>query len=304
MARHLVLGAGPVGRATAEALQRAGEDVVVASRSGRPAGERVRTMALDATDADAVTAAADGATAIHNCLNPAHYHRWPQEWPPMATALLTAAERTGAVLVTASNLYPYGPVDTPMREGMPDAATDVKGRVRAQMWAQARAAHDSGRAQVVEVRASDYVGSGVGAAGHLPRVTPAALAGRTARVFGDPDQPHSWTDVLDVGRLMAHLAVSPQTWGRVWHAPTNPPRSQRQALADICAAAGRPAPKVASMPRSLLRLVAPAMPMLRELNGIAYQFERPFVMDSTAAQQELGLEPTPWPQVCRRTAAG
>ena len=33
-------------------------------------------------------------------------------------------------------------------------------------------------------------------------------------------------------------------------------------------------------------------------------FRRPYVMDSTLTQQTLELTPTPWPEVCRRTAEG
>jgi nucleoside-diphosphate-sugar epimerase len=304
MSTHVILGAGPVGRHTAAELLLRGEKVVVASRSGRSAGHGVTTMALDATDVDAVARAAEGAASIHNCLNPPHYHRWPQEWPPMAAAILTAAERTGAVLVTSSNLYAYGPVDGPMREGMPDAATFSKGIVRAQMWAEALAAHTAGRVRAVEVRASDYVGSGIGDGSHLGRLTPAILDGKTARVFGDADVAHTWTDVRDVGRTMAHLALTASTWGRVWHVPSNPPRTQREALTDICAAAVRPAPRVSAMPQPMLRALGLVVPILRELREVAYQFDRSFVMDSSAAQEELGLAPTPWDEVCRRSLDG
>src|SRR3712207_9184932 len=62
---------------------------------------------VDASDADALTAATRGAVALYNAVNPA-YHRWATDWPPVAAALLTAAERTGAVLVTMGNLYGYG----------------------------------------------------------------------------------------------------------------------------------------------------------------------------------------------------
>lgn len=47
---------------------------------------------------------------IYNCVNPA-YHRWATDWPPIAAALLDAAERADALLVTMGNLYGYGPVD-------------------------------------------------------------------------------------------------------------------------------------------------------------------------------------------------
>jgi hypothetical protein len=50
----------------------------------------------------------EGAAVLYNSANPA-YHRWPELWPPIAAALLEAAERAGAVLVTISNRYGYGP---------------------------------------------------------------------------------------------------------------------------------------------------------------------------------------------------
>jgi hypothetical protein len=71
-----------------------------------------------------VAAAARGAAALYNAVNPA-YHRWPTDWPPVAAALLTAAERTGAVLVTMSNLYAYGRPAGPMTPETPLAATDA-----------------------------------------------------------------------------------------------------------------------------------------------------------------------------------
>ena len=82
-------------------------------------------------------------------------------WPPVAAAFLAAAERSGAVLVVASCLYGYGPVDVPMVESLPDAATTKKARIRADMWADALALHEAGRIRAVEVRGSDYMGPGV-----------------------------------------------------------------------------------------------------------------------------------------------
>lgn len=304
MGRHLVMGAGPVGRALTKELIAAGEEVTLVSRSGRSAGLGEQASSVDVSDVAALGAVAKRAVAMHNCLNPPSYHRWAQQWPPMASAILQVAENAGAVLVTASNLYGYGPVDGPIRAGRPDAPTESKGQVRAAMTAQALAAHREGRVRAVEVRASDYVGAGVGRGGQITRLVPGALSGRTSWVFGDPDAAHTWTDVQDVARLMARVAVSPQAWGRVWHAPSNAPRSQREVLADICATAGRPAPRVRPIPRAARVLAASLVPMMREVEAISFQFDLPWVMDSVPAQEELGLAPTPWDEVCRRTARG
>ncbi len=78
---------------------------------------------------------------LYNCANPGDYTQWEKVWPPLAAALLTTAERTGAVYAITGNLYPYGPVDGPMTEDLPDAATDHKGVLRARLWADALAAH-------------------------------------------------------------------------------------------------------------------------------------------------------------------
>jgi len=301
---HVVVGAGPVGRATAHELVAAGHEVLLVSRSGAgPDLPGVRRAAADAADAERLVELAAGAVAIYNCVNPADYTIWSTFWPPVAEAFLVAAERTGAVLVTASCLYGYGPVDGPMVEGMPDAATTKKARIRADMWAEALARHEVGRIRAVEVRGSDYMGPGVTVeAGHVARVAPAALAGKTVRVMGRPDVPHSFTDVRDMGRALVAVAAAPQTWGRVWHAPTNAPVTQAQAVADVCRAAGRAPVKVKGFPKGTLALSGLVVPVMRELRETEYQFQRSYVLDSSAIERELGLTPTPWDEVCRATA--
>src|SRR4029453_10647234 len=144
MALHVVVGAGAVGTATAIELVSRGHQVRVLSRSGRgPAGDGIDSLAVDATDDKRLTAVSDSAAAIYKCANPP-YERWDHDWPPLATSILAAAENTGAVLVTMSNLYGYGSVDHAMTERDPLAATGKKGRVRAAMWEQALAAHQAG----------------------------------------------------------------------------------------------------------------------------------------------------------------
>lgn len=302
MSRSLVVGAGPIGTGVARLLAERGDEVVLVSRNGRDPGiPQVRPQALDASDAASLSAAAEGMSAIYNCANPA-YHRWPTDWPPIAAALLTAAERTGATLVTVNNLYAYGPPSGPMRAGDPDRATTGKAGVRARMTADAMAAHAAGRLRAVEVRASDFIGPG--AESHLgERVVPKLLAGKRCSVLGDPDALHSWTYTVDVARTLVACADDPSAHGRVWHAVTNPPRSQRAAIDELADAAGVPRVKVGAVPRVALRVAGLFNPTMRELPEVLYQFERPFVIDDTDTRQSLGLEPTPWPEVLQANLA-
>ena len=183
----VVVGAGVIGSRVARMLAEGGHCVSVVSRRGSgaagvtyPAGGShaargthaagVTHLAADAADADSMARLAEGTAVIYNCVNPA-YHHWPTDWPPIAASLLGAAERVGAVLVTLSNLYGYGPAARslgssaydqahPMTEATPLAATGRKGQVRAQVWLDALAAHEAGRVRVTEVRAADFVGPG------------------------------------------------------------------------------------------------------------------------------------------------
>ena len=301
MALHVIVGKGPVGTTTAEALVAKGHQVRVLSRSGGVSTDAVEHRQVDATDAGALADAAGGAAALYNAVNPA-YHRWPTDWPPVAAALLTAAERSGAVLVTMSNLYGYGRPSGPMTPESPLAATDVKGRVRIRMWTDALAAHRAGRVRVTEARAADFVGPQVPLEGsHLNRQLPALRKGRRAWVIGDPDAPRTWAYLPDVGATLATLGTDERALGRAWHVPSNPPRTQRQALADLAAAMGRPAVPVSGIPWAVVRAVGVAVPMMREIAAMRHQFDQEFVIDASATTATFGLTATPWDDVVAAT---
>jgi nucleoside-diphosphate-sugar epimerase len=306
MAQHVIVGAGTIGSAVALRLVGDGHSVRLVSRGGsgpdHPAIERV---AADATDAERLTVIAGGATSLYNCANPP-YHRWSTDWPPLAAALLTAAERSGAVLVTMANLYGYGPVGTPMSEDTPlRAAPGTKGAIRNRMWTDALAAHEAGRVRVTEARASDFYGPGIRATGHLgEQFVPRLLAGRKPRVMqGEVDAPHSWTYVGDIARTLVTLATDERAWGRPWHVPTDRPASLREVSARMARIAGVPDPGVQVLPRVAVRLGGLAVPFLRELPEVRYQFASPFVIDSSAAQNTFGLTPTPFDDGIATTVA-
>lgn len=302
--RHVVFGAGPIGRATAVALVALGHDVTVATRSGTdPEIDGVEVAVGDAGSIDSIVAIADGAASIVNCVNPP-YDKWAATWPTMSAAFIGAAERTGAVLVTMSNLYGYEHVaGRPMSEATPLVPPSKKGQIRADMWLAAKAAHDAGRIRATEARASDFIGPGLGDGSHMgDRVTARLAAGKGAQVIGALDQPHTWTYVPDVGRTLATLATDERAWGEVWHVPSNEPRTVRQVVSDLAAAAERNgaigvSAKVSSMPKIALRVAGLFSPTIRQLAEIRYQFDEPFVMDSSRFAATFGTAATPWNDV-------
>ncbi len=303
MTHILVVGAGGIGRSTAAHLTAAGHEVTMASRRGADPGiAGVRALALDATDGAALGAAARGSAAIVNAANP-KYTRWDKDWPPIATALLAAAESSGAGLVTISNLYGYGKVDAPMTESTPLRPNGIKGQVRAQMWLDALAAHEAGRLRATELRASDYFGPGTqDGVSYLNQyvIAPAAKGSTVRLIVGEPDVPHTWTYLDDIGALAAVLATDDRSWGRPWHVPTSPPRTMRGVVSDVARLRGIPAPSVVPLP-GVVRAALHVVPLVRELDETRHQLERPFIVDASAVTATFGLRATPWDQALAAT---
>lgn len=290
---HVVVGGGTTGSATALLLADTGHRVRVITRSGTgPAHPSIELLAADASDAAALGRITTDASVIYNCANPA-YHKWTSDWPPLAASLLQAATDAEAVLVTLGNLYGYAAPTAPMRETDPLTPPSVKGGVRVAMWNEALAAHQAGRVRITEARASDFIGPGVGANGHMgDRVVPRLLVGKAVSLLGQLDVDHSWTAISDVAHTLVAIGSEEQAWGRAWHVPTAAPQTQRQMVERMCELASVAPVKVKALPPIALRTGGLFSPPIREIREMMYQFEKPFVIDSSATTEAFGLEAT------------
>ena len=300
---HVVFGTGQVGSALAVHLAGQGIAVRAVSRH-RPAGlAGVDWRAADAADPEAAADAAKGAAVIYQCLN-APYNQWPERFPPLQRGVLAAAERTGALLVSLENLYGYGPAgDSPMTEDLPLAATGAKGRARAAMTAELMAAAGAGRVRIAIGRASDFFGPGVTQGSTLgERVFGNALAGRRADFIGNPGLPHTYSYVPDIAAGLATLGTDPRAAGQVWHLP-GPPTVTTLALLDLVAAGvGHPV-GIRSLPKLAVRALGLVKPVLRELAETYYQFDQPFVLDTSKYQAAFGAAGTPLADAIAATLA-
>jgi nucleoside-diphosphate-sugar epimerase len=295
--KYLVLGAGPTGTHTARLLADAGDDVTLASRRGGSSEHpRITRAAIDARDAKAVSELAAGASVIFNCAMPA-YDRWPEEFPPLAAAALSAALGTGARLVTLSNVYGYGAVPGAFSEALPLQPSTIKGRVRAKMWQEALAS----RASVCEVRASDFLGAGA-ASLYTLAVLPSVLRGEPVSVLGDPQAAHSFSYTRDVATTLVAAARSEAAWGRAWHVPSH--TLSMQALSErLAELAGAPPPTLTRMTLAEFQGLTAADSILREVVEMAYLFERPCLLDSAESERALGVHASALDVVLRDTLA-
>jgi nucleoside-diphosphate-sugar epimerase len=302
--QHLVLGAGTIGTTIAEQLAAAGEPVRLVSRTGRdPDIAGVETATADLTDPAAVRRVAAGARVAYFACQPA-YTDWPKGFPPLAEGVLGGLAGTGTRLVVVDNLYMYGPTGgRPITEDLPYAATNRKGRARAALARRFFAAHRAGDVPVAIGRASDYFGPRGADSTHGERFFPPLLAGKAVQVFGDVDLPHAVTYVPDFARALIELGRHDRALGEAWHVPTAPAVSQR-AFAELAAhVAGVPAPRLSRVSKPMLYLAGLFVPPAREMIEMTYEFEEPYLLDSSKFEQAFGIGPTPLEEALAATVA-
>ena len=291
-----MLGAGPVGRSVAAALATRGVTPAVVTRSGT-AVPGASSAVADISDPAQAAAAVAGAQVVFQCTSPA-YHQWPAKFPALQASVVDAAAAAGALLVVAENLYGYGPGTGLLTEDRPLTATTRKGAVRARLWQDLAAAHQAGRLRVVAGRASDFYGPGVGAGSIVgDRFFGALLRGKPAEVLGDPDRLHTYTYIGDFGEALVALSETESTWGRAWHVPSAPAVTTRSFAAQAADLAGvevpSTGPRLRRLPAWQLRLVGLAVPAVREMPEMLYQFQQDWVVDWSAYAAAVGGRATP-----------
>lgn len=312
MELHVIFGTGPTGAAAMRALAAQGKAVRLINRSGKlslatgsqlPANVEIR--AGDAYSVESVKALTAGAAAVYQCAQPA-YHQWVEKFPPLQAAVLEGTAANGAKLVLMENLYMYGdPNGAPIREDMPMKPNTRKGRVRADLTETAFAAHRAGKLRVTAARASDFYGPAYLASADQSFYP--ILAGKRASGLGDIDALHSFTYTEDVGRALAILGTHDEADGQAWHVPTAPAVSQRELFTLAYRIAGTVAeggtPKIGAASRGMLRMVGLFVPAVREIVEMMFEFEKPFVLDSSKFTQTFGMTATPLEQGLRETVA-
>jgi nucleoside-diphosphate-sugar epimerase len=292
----VVLGFGPVGKATTLRLVGQGREVVVAQRSA-PADlpKGAGFMPCDVLDPAALRAATAGASQVVATFGFTYDSKvWSKAWPRAMNNLLDACEAARARLVFFDNLYMYGPQRAPLTEETKLSNYGRKPAVRSVATRLWMAARDAGRVKVAALRAPDFYGPGVvnshlgdGAFGRLAQ-------GKAATLIMPPDMPHDFAYVPDLGRMVATLLDAPDTdFGQVWHSPCAPTTTSRAILALGAKAIGKRL-RVSAVPLWLLPVLGLGLPFLREVSEMRFTFDRPYHVDATKWKRRFWSDVTPF----------
>ena len=190
-----------------------------------------------------------------------------------------------------------------MTEDLPLEATTVKGRTRAAMTQELLSARDAGRVHIAIGRASDFFGTGVTESTMGSRIFANALAGRRADFIGNPDLPHTYSYVPDIAAGLATLGTDDRSIDGVWHLPGPETVTTRQILDLVALEVGHPV-GIRSASKLTLRALGVLNPMMRALVEMAYEFDEPFVLDTSKFQATFGGAGTPLSSAIAATVDG
>ena len=302
---HVVLGTGAIGRAVMEELVKRGESVRMVNRSGImdeiPAG--VGIAASDLYDQAKVQEVTRGAKVVYQAAQP-NYNEWPEKFPLLQKSIVDGLTGSGAKLVLIENLYMYGEVNgKPMTENTPYNAHTRKGRVRGEISRAAFNAHKDGRVRVTSARGGNFFGpwgtdSTMGARAFYP-----LLQGKPAQLIGRTDLPHSHTYVKDFGRALVILGERNEADGQAWHVPNDQPMITQGELVRMFAEEASVEPKINSMGKLMMRIGGLFIPEAKETVEMMYEFDQPFVVDSSKFEKTFGMKATPMREAVRETVA-
>ena len=296
----VVIGAGPLGQAVVRELLVKGKSVRVINKSGKAdVPGSVEVKGGDINNPEFAREACRSAGSIYLCAKPP-YTEWKDKFKPIMDSAIEAAAVTGARLIYADNLYPYGPFVGAVTEEFPDTATGPKGKVRAQMARELMAAHKDGKVRAAIGRASDFFGPGVIESAMGERVFGYALAGKAASVLGNVNVPHTYIFIEDFAKGLVTLGEQEKALGQIWLIPSAETLTTRTFITLVFGELGKPV-KIQAAPRWLISMLGIFDPTMRELPEIMYQSEQPFVVDHGKYERAFGANTTPHLEAIRKT---
>jgi nucleoside-diphosphate-sugar epimerase len=301
--KHVVLGTGAIGRAVMEELINRGDSVRMVNRSGKmdevPAG--VEVVASDLYDQAKVREVTRGAQVVYQAAQP-NYNEWPEKFPLLQKSIIDGLTGSDAKLVLVENLYMYGETKgKPMTEDMPYNAHTRKGRVRGEISKAAFQAHQDGRLRITSARGGNFFGpwgtdSTMGARAFYP-----LLQGKPAQLIGRTDLPHSHTYVKDFGKALVILGERSEADGQAWHVPNDMPNITQGEIVRMFAEEAGVDPKMTSMGQLMMRIGGLFIPEAKESVEMMYEFDQPFVVDSSKFEKTFGIKATPMQEAIRET---
>jgi nucleoside-diphosphate-sugar epimerase len=305
-----ILGAGgAISNELAQRLAERGQAFRLVSRKAHEAPtepgapQAAEVVTADVSDREQTIRAVAGSSVVYLLVGLKYDHNvWAELWPRIMVNTIEACKRAGARLIFFDNVYMYGRVAGAMTEETPFNPASKKGEVRAKIAQMLIDAWRRGSITAMIARCADFYGPG--ARTGIPNVIVFDLLarGRKAMWFANCGMPHSFTYTPDAGEALARLAETESAWNQTWHMPTAPDPPTGQQFVEMAAKDFHAQPKCRTVWPLTMRLVGLFNPVVGELREMVYQYDSPYIFDSSKYAKAFGFAGTPYAQGIHATA--
>ncbi|HMH21943.1 MAG TPA: NAD-dependent epimerase/dehydratase family protein [Puia sp.] len=301
---HTILGAGGViaDELSAE-LVRHGEPVRLVSR--HPA-ERQGAVShpADITDQAQTVQAVHGSSVVYLCAGlPYDYSVWRQQWPKIMTNTIEACRRADARLIFFDNVYMYGKVDGVMTEDTPYDPCSRKGDLRARIATQLMSEVRRGNITASIARSADFYGPGSLRTGIPNLLVFARLAkGKTAQWLVNAGMRHSFTYTPDAAKALYLLARDEGSWNQAWHLPTAANPLTGSEFIALAARNMGVSSHYSLLSKWMIGLGGLFDKTTAELKEMLYQYESPYLFDSSKFEKAYAFKPVSCEEGIKTTA--
>ncbi|MDD4087554.1 MAG: NAD-dependent epimerase/dehydratase family protein [Bacteroidales bacterium] len=295
--KQVILGAGgSIGNGLAKELKKYKTNIRLVSRNPKKLNEDDELVVANLLGKAAVSEAIKGCEVAYLVAGLKYNaDTWERQWPVIMQNVIDACRQHNCKLVFFDNVYMYDPAMIGhMTEECPLNPSSRKGKVRAAIAQKLMDEVKQGNITALIARAADFYGPGEVNSILSETVVKNFAKGKKANWMGDPAVPHSFTYVPDAAKATAMLGNSKDGWGQVWHLPTAArPLSGLEWIENIASEMGVK-PKYTVLSKSMIRMLGWFIPFLREMPEMMYQYDRPYVFDSTKFEKRFSLKATPY----------
>ncbi len=293
-----ILGAGgAIGVELAKALTRYTTDIRLVARNPKKINPTDTLHSADLTNAHAVAEAIKGSSV---CYLTAGFEYtvpvWQAVWVPLIHNVVSACEQHNCKLVFFDNVYAIGSEHIGhITEESPIAPTSRKGTIRAEVDQYILDRIAKGTLTAIIARSPDFFGPIKDKSLTMNLIYDNLNKGKTAQWFCSADMPHSTGYTPDLATGTAILGNTDSAYNQVWNLPVDATAPTGREWANLFASAMHlPAKqnKIQVLPAWMVKAIGFFVPILGEMHEMLYQYDRPYVFDSSKFQRAFAYTPT------------
>ena len=295
---------GSIGTELARILKEYTGEIKLVSRNPVKVNDSDLLHPADLTDADQLDKAIENSDICYVTVGFQYSTKvWQKTWLPFMENVVESCKRHRVKLVFFDNVYAIGGDHVKhITEESPISPISKKGEVRAAVDRLILEQVEKGKLQAIIARAPDFFGP-VNKQNSvlLSLVYDNLVKGKAAQWFCNADVVHTFGYTADLARGTAMLGNSEDAWNQVWNLPVDSQALTGRQWVELFATEMNAPDRLKVLPLWALKLLGLFVPVLAEMPEMMYQYDRPYVFDSSKFNEKFNFESTPNREAVRQT---